>query len=138
MFALQRRTHWWMVISCIGSTHLCFDRVKSNLVEETESHVVVFLFLLLDLSGRGSLSCTAGGGSSSSSGTASGGNGADLLLAFGDQFLNVLAGQLSHNLVDLSSVNINSDGLDDLLQVGGIDVFAGQSGEEGSSNVTHY
>ena len=27
MFALKRRIHWWMVLSCMGSTHLCFDRI---------------------------------------------------------------------------------------------------------------
>ena len=89
-----------------------------RLVEETEAHVVVrllLLLLLLLLSGR-SLVTASRGTTGGSDGTTRGHRG-KLLLALGDHIGNVLAVELSDELVEALSVGLNTDSAQQALDV---------------------
>jgi len=75
---------------------------RTRLVEESEAHVVVGLLLLLNLllllllsGGRGGGSTGGGGGGSSSRG-----DGSELGGSLSDHLVDVLAGELGHDLLD--------------------------------------
>jgi hypothetical protein len=94
-----------------------------RLVEETETHVVVRLLLLLLLSGLRSglsLSGATSGGSTTGSGSTTGttrGNGSELLGTGLDELVDVLALELGDQLVETVGVSLNTNGLKDgLLQ----------------------
>jgi hypothetical protein len=94
-----------------------------RLVEETETHVIVRLLLLLLLSGLRSglsLSGATGGGSTTGSGSTTGatrGNGSELLGTGLDELVDVLALELGDQLVETVRVSLNTNGLKDgLLQ----------------------
>merc|ERR1719481_112365 len=119
--------------------------MKKNLVEKTESHIVVGLllglFLLLLLLGFGGGGCSSAGGGSSGCGassTTTGWNGSQLLGTLGDELVDALALQLGDDLVELLGVGVDSHGGDDGLDVGrrrsGV---AAEDGQKVSSHVTH-
>jgi len=95
--------------------------LATRLVEESETHVVVRLLLLLLLGGLGSglsLSGTASGSSTTGSGGATGttrGNGSKLLGTGRDELVDVLALELGDQLVETVGVSLNTDGLKDFL-----------------------
>merc|ERR1719373_1253883 len=98
-----------------------------RLIEETESHVIIFLlffwFLLLGLGGG---SCPGGG------------HGSNLLLALGDQLFNVLAGQLLDHQVKFLGIGINSNGAEDLFDVSSRGFTSSKGSKKSSGNVTHF
>merc|ERR1719295_583091 len=109
-------------------------RKMQSLVEETETHVIVLLFrlfLLLLLGGScGGVGTAGTSGGSRGSGATTGRDGSQLLAALGHQLLDVL--------VELVVFNIDSDGGDDGLDVGGLGALvAAQDGQKVSSHVTH-
>merc|ERR1719232_529814 len=123
-----------MVISSQCPEGKFIGEVTESLIEETESHVVIFFLYL-----GGSCSCgggTGSGGSSSRGGTSSG-HGSKLALALLKQLLDVLAGELLGDHVDLGVVSIDANRAEDLLNVGGGGFSSTEDGEHGSSNVTH-
>merc|ERR1719402_686038 len=95
----------------------------SFLVKQAESHIIIgaliralllLLFLLL-LRGRGgstSRRCSRGGGCAAARGHAG-----ELGLPLGYQLVDVLAGQLAHNLVQGALLGIHADRAEDLLDV---------------------
>lgn len=91
-----------------------------RLVEQTEAHVVIglLLLLLLLLSGRG-VGRGGGGTTSSSGGGTSGRNGSELLGTLGDELVNRLALKVLEKSGDSLGINLDTDGGDDLLDVGG-------------------
>uniref|UniRef100_A0A7S2T0D8 Uncharacterized protein n=1 Tax=Chloropicon primus TaxID=1764295 RepID=A0A7S2T0D8_9CHLO len=96
------------------------------LIEERESHVVIRLLLL------GLLLLLLGGSSTSSRGT-SGGNGttsrdgSELLGTGSDHLVDVLSGELLHELGELVVVSLSTDGGEDLGHISGR--WAGVSSE---------
>ena len=127
-----------------------------DLVEKTESHVIVFLLFLglrflSSCGSRSSSSCSSRGSGSTSS--TSSGHRAKLARSLGNQLLNVLAGKLSDNLVNLGVIGLDTnrakvirlgnyhektdDIPEDALDVGSGGFSTTEGGEEGSSNVTH-
>merc|ERR1719210_2072242 len=99
-----------------------------RLIKETESHVIIFLLLLwLLLLGRGGGRCGPGGG-----------HGSNLLLALGDQLFNVLSGQLLDNQVEFLGIGINSNGAEDLFDVGSRGFTSSKGSKKSSGNVTHF
>merc|ERR1719300_1103942 len=109
-----------------------------RLIEETESHVIIFLlFLGLLLLGLGGGSCSSGwcGGSRGGPG---GGHGSNLLLALGDQLFNVLASQLLDHQVEFLSIGINSNRAEDLFDVGSRGFTSSKGSKKSSGNVTHF
>eukprot|EP00091_Calanus_sinicus_P010823 TRINITY_DN24872_c0_g1_i1.p1 TRINITY_DN24872_c0_g1~~TRINITY_DN24872_c0_g1_i1.p1 ORF type:complete len:127 (-),score=20.37 TRINITY_DN24872_c0_g1_i1:39-419(-) len=83
-------------------------------------------------------------GSSSSSSRSSGStsstssrHGAKLPSSLGNQLLNVLASELSNNLVNLFTIGLDTNRAEDALDVGSGGFSTSEGGEEGSSNVTH-
>merc|ERR1719277_2602336 len=118
------------------------DGRRCSLVEESESHVIVLLFrlfLLLLLGGScGGVGTAGTSGGSRGSGAATGRDGSQLLAALSHQLLDVLAGELLDDLVELVVFNIDSDGGDDSLDVSGLGALvAAQNGQKVSSHVTH-
>jgi predicted permease len=95
--------------------------LATRLVEETETHVLVGLLLLLLLGGLGSglLSSTASGRSSATrSGTTTGstrGNGSELGRALLDELVDVLALKLGDQLLETVVVGLDTDGFEDRL-----------------------
>merc|ERR1719228_1282731 len=133
MVQLQR----WKIVSC--ERGFCDDGLLSmRLIEETESHVIILLlflgFLLLGLGGR---SCSSGWSGGSRCGPG-GGHGSNLLLALGDQLFNVLSGQLLDNQVEFLGIGINSNGAEDLFDVGGRGFTSSKGSKKSSGNVTHF
>merc|ERR1719468_33806 len=109
-----------------------------SLIEYTESLVVaIILFLLLNLGRSSSCGGGAGSGGTSCGGGTSSGHGAKLALALLEQLLDVLAGELLDDHVDLSGISVNTNRAEDLLDVGGVGFSSTEDGEHGSSNVTH-
>ena len=95
--------------------------LTTRLVEETETHVIVGLLLLLLLGGlrRGLLSSTAGGSSSATgSGSTTGstrGNGSELGGTLLYELVDVLALELGDQLVEMLVIGLNANGLEDRL-----------------------
>lgn len=97
------------------------DGLATRLVEETETHVLVGLLLLLLLSG-GSL---LGGSGTASGSTTSGGssattgatrwNGSELLGSRSDELVDVLALKLGDQLVEALVISLDTDGAEDGL-----------------------
>ena len=86
-----------------------------RLVEETETHVLVRLLLLLLLGGlRSGLSLSGATSGSSTTGTA-GGNGSKLLGTGSDELVDVLALKLGDQLVKTVGVSLDTNGLKDGL-----------------------
>lgn len=92
-----------------------------RLVEETETHVLVRLLLLLLLGGlrsglslSGATSGSSTTGSGSTTGTA-GGNGSKLLGTGSDELVDVLALKLGDQLVKTVGVSLDTNGLKDGL-----------------------
>lgn len=95
------------------------DKILERLVEQTEAHVVVgLLLLLLLLLGGGSVGRAGGGTTSSSGGGTSGRNGSELLGTLGNELVNRLALKVLEKGGDSLGVNLDTDGRDDLLDVG--------------------
>merc|ERR1719348_2609459 len=112
--------------------------LSMRLIEETESHVIIFLlFLGLLLLGLGGGSCSSGWSGGSRCGPG-GGHGSNLLLALGDQLFNVLASQLLDNQVEFLSIGINSNGAEDLFDVGSRGFTSTKGSKKSSGNVTHF
>lgn len=131
-----------------------------RLVEETEAHVLVRLLLLLLLGGGSGLlsgSSTTSGGSGGTSGSTTGGDGSELLGTLGDQLQNVLAScsswqnvvssylldvlalELSNELVKALRVGLNTNGLKDSLDVGSRGAgVATKTEEEVGRKVLHF
>ena len=92
-----------------------------RLVEETETHVLVRLLLLLLLGGLGSgllSSTTSGSSSATGSGTTTGstrGNGGELGRAFLDELVDVLALKLGDQLLETVVIGLDTDGFEDRL-----------------------
>lgn len=94
--------------------------MRARLVEQTEAHVVVgLLLLLLLLLGSGGVGRSSGGTTSSSGGGATGRNGSELLGTLGNELGDRLALEVLEKGGDSLGVNLNTDGGDDLLDVGG-------------------
>jgi len=110
-----------MIERFAGSYFVNRGGLVTRLVEESETHVVVRLLLLLLLGGLGSglsLSGTASGSSTTGSGGATGttrGNGSKLLGTGGDELVDVLALKLGDQLVETVGVSLDTDGLKDGL-----------------------
>jgi hypothetical protein len=126
----------------------------TRLVEETEAHVLIGLLLLLLLLSSGSLGSgsTTGSGSRGSSATSTaGGNGSKLGGTLSDQLfrrlslarrprlatiytitnlVDVLALELSNELLEALVVGVNTDGRENLLDVGGGGRLVASKGEE--------
>merc|ERR1719318_802606 len=111
------------------------DVNNTDLVKQTESHVIVFL-LFLRLRFLCS-SCATSSRGSGSTGTSSCRHGAKLASSLGNQLLNILASKLSDNLVNLGAIGLNTNRAKDALDVGSGGFSTSEGGEEGSSNVTH-
>lgn len=96
------------------------DSKERRLVEQTEAHVVIgLLLLLLLLLGGGSIGRAGGGTTSSSGGGTSGRNGSELLGTLGNELVDRLALKVLEKSGDSLGVNLDTDGGDDLLDVGG-------------------
>jgi hypothetical protein len=95
--------------------------LATRLVEETETHVLVGLLLLLLLSGLGCglLSSTTGGSSSATSSGATTrsarGNGGELRRTLLNELVDVLALKLRNQLVETLVVSLDTDGFKDGL-----------------------
>jgi len=103
-----------------GSYFVNRGGLVTRLVEESETHVVVRLLLLLLLGGLGgslSLSGATGSGSTSGSGTTATtrGNGSKLLRSRGDELVDVLALKLGDQLVETVAVGLNTNRLKNSL-----------------------
>lgn len=92
-----------------------------RLVEETETHVLVGLLLLLLLGGSLGLSggTTRSGGSTTSGGggttSTTRGNGSELLGSGGDELVDVLALKLGDELVQALVIGLDANGAEDGL-----------------------
>merc|ERR1719283_106822 len=98
-----------------------------DLVEKSESHVIIFLLLrlllfLLLLSGRSSTTSRSGSSSRGSSGSST--NGGKLLASFSDQSGKILTLQVLEDKVKVGLVSLDSNGSKDLLDVGGVGILA--------------
>merc|ERR1719167_615436 len=133
MVQLQR----WKIVSCYRG-HCDDGWLSMRLIEETESHVIIFLlFLGLLLLGLGGGSCSSswcGGGRCGPGG----GHGSNLLLALGDQLFYVLAGQLLDHQVEFLSIGFNSNRAEDLFDVGSRGFTSSKGSKKSSGNVTHF
>jgi hypothetical protein len=95
--------------------------LATRLVEETETHVLVGLLLLLLLGSlRSGLlgSTTSGSSSAAGSGTTTGsarGNGSELGRALLDELVDVLALKLGDELVETVGVSLDTNGFEDSL-----------------------
>jgi hypothetical protein len=110
-----------MVERFAGSYFVHGGGLATRLVEETETHVLVGLLLLLLLSGLRcglSLTGTASGSSTTGSGGATSttrGDGSKLLGTRLDKLVDVLALKLGDQLVKAVGVSLDTDGLKDFL-----------------------
>merc|ERR1719300_1439894 len=112
-----------------------------DLVEKSESHVVIFLLLrlllfLLLLSGRSSTTCRSGPSSRGSSGSST--NRGKLLASLGDQSGKILSLQVLEDEVKVGLVSLDSNRSKDLLDVGGVGILSGLLEQKCCSNVTHF
>merc|ERR1719327_1539371 len=108
------------------------------LVEETKSHVIIFLLLLFLHPGScGGSSCTSGSWGRSSWSSSTGWHAAELALAFLNQLLDVLASQLFSNHLNFLIIGINTNKTKNLLNVGGRRFSSSEGSEQSSGNVTH-
>ena len=122
------------------SWKIFFENSKNlNLVEKTESHVVIFFLLFLNLllllGGGGGIS----GGSSSGGGGGSGAttNSSELGESLGEEIVHALASDVLQDNVEVLLVHLDTHGAEDLLDVGGGDLLSGLGEQKGCSNVTH-
>merc|ERR1719167_924138 len=133
MVQLQR----WKIVSCYRG-HCDDGWLSMRLIEETESHVIIFLFFLgLLLLGLGSRSCSSGW-SGGSRGGPGGGHGSNLLLALDDQLFNVLAGQFLDHQVEFLGISINSNRAENLFDVSSRRFTSTKGSKKSSGNVTHF
>merc|ERR1719342_976525 len=103
-----------------------------DLIEESESHVVIlfllrFLLFLLLLRRRSSCSCSR---------TSS--NRSKLLASFSDQSSDILTLQILEDKIEVGSISLASHGSKNFLDVGGVDLLFGLLKQKCCSNVTHF
>merc|ERR1719348_1458761 len=103
-----------------------------DLIEESESHVVIlfllrFLLFLLLLGSRSSTACC--------SRTTS--NRGKLLASFSDHSSDILALQILEDKIEVGTISLDTHGSKNFLDVGGVDLLFGLLKQKCCSNVTH-
>merc|ERR1719245_1233086 len=92
------------------------------------------LLALLPFFGRGS---TASGRSSGSS-SATCWHGSQLFGTFGEEFIDALSGKFLNDDFQLFSVSIDTDNIEDVLDVLFVDILSAHGGKERGCHVTHF
>merc|ERR1719367_1673876 len=103
-----------------------------DLIEESESHVVIlfllrfllFLLLLGSWSSSSCCSCTTP-------------NRGKLLASFSDQSSDILTLQILEDKIEVGTISLDSHGSKNFLDVGGVDLLFGLLEQKCCSNVTH-